>query len=123
MRKFVVSLIVLCIAVLLTVLISPFGIAYGIIKNIYRRTFLAYLTKISKRVSVSIDQLDNVLCGDFLDDFFTKEGNNFGLEDDTVSEVLSKNQHNLTRFGRIISKLLEAVDPGHLESALIENEL
>lgn len=122
MRKLVVSIIVLCVAVVLTVLISPFGIAYGIIRSIYRRN-LKYFSKILLRISVALDQLGNVTCGGLLDVIFTKKGHNFGLEDDTVSEVLAKNQHNLTRFGRIISNLLEYIEPGHLNRALIENEL
>ncbi len=84
---------------------------------------LSYFSKILLRIAVALDQLGNVTCGGLLDAIFTKEGHNFGLEDDTVSEVLAKNQHNLTRFGRLISNLLEKVDPGHLESAMIENEL
>lgn len=122
MKKLVISLIVLFVAVVLTVCISPFGILYGIIKSIYRRN-LKYFSKILLRIAVALDQLGNVTCGGLLDVIFTKEGNNFGLEDDTVSEVLAKNQHNLTRFGRLISNLLEYIDPGHLESALTENEL
>lgn len=122
MRKLFVSLIVLSVAIVLTVLIAPFGILYGIIRSIYRRN-LKYFSKVLLRTAVALDQLGNVTCGGLLDVIFTKEGHNFGLEDDTVSEVLAKNQHNLTRFGRIISNLLEKVDPGHLESALIENEL
>jgi len=122
MRKLVVSIIVLFIAVVLTVLISPFGILYGIIRSIYRRK-LTYFTKILLKIAVALDQLGNVTSGGLLDKIFTKKGHNFGLEDDTVSEVLAKNQHNLTRFGRLISNLLEYIDPGHLENAMIENEL
>lgn len=122
MKKLVISIIVLFVATILTVLISPFGIAYAIIKSIYRRN-LKYFAKVLLRIAVSLDQLGNVTCGDLLNKIFTKKGKNFGLEDDTVSEVLAKNQNNLTRFGRLISNLLESIEPGHLNRALTENEL
>lgn len=103
-------------------MITPFGMLYGIIKSIYKRN-LSYFSKVLLKIAVSLDQLGNVTSGSLLDVIFTKKGVNFGREDDTVSEILAKNQNNLTIFGRIISNLLESIEPGHLNKALIENEL
>lgn len=117
MRLFFVSIIILVIAVLLFCIFAPFGILYSLTGG------FTYLGKIIMRISVSIDQLGNVVCGKLLNKIFTKEGNNFGLEDDTVSEVLAKNQHNVTKLGYIVSRILEKLDKNHLQKSLIENEL
>lgn len=124
MKKIVISLIVFCIAVLLTVIFVPFGLAYGLTyRLIYLRDF-SYIAKILNRMSVSLDQFDNVVCGDFLNATLTKIGFNFGLEDDTVSEVVARNKDgNLTKSGNFIAKGLEVIDPGHLSRSLEENVL
>lgn len=123
-KQLTISIIVLLVAVILTIIFTPFGLAYGITyRVIYKRDF-TYIAKILKRVAVSLDQLDNVTNGDFLNHTLTRSGENFGLEDDTVSEVIARhNNGNLTKSGKFIATFLEKVDPGHLASSLEENVL
>ena len=64
-----------------------------------------------------------MLCAGLFNHILVIEGiKPFGLEDDTVSEVLARNRDHLTGLGKTIAALLDHFDPGHLEKALIENE-
>ena len=124
MKKIFISLIVLFVAVILTIIFVPFGLAYGITYRILYLKDFSYVSKIIIRIAVCLDQLDNVVCGDFLDQTMTRAGKNFGLEDDTVSEILARNKdRNLTKLGMCIANILEKIDPGHLNKSLEENNL
>ncbi len=121
MKKLFISLIVLAIAIILTAIVAPIGLAYSFVQSIKRRN-VRYFARVVHKMSVSIDQLDNVICGDLFNKILTKKGRNFGLEDDTVSEVLAKNRKgNLTKLGSISERTLNFIEADHLEKALIEN--
>ena len=120
MIRLLISLIILSVAIILFAIFAPLGIAYALFVCLYTLDF-SYIPKVIKRISVSIDQLGNVVAGQLLNKIFLKQGEKFGFEDDTVSEVLAKNQHNVTRLGRIISIILEKLDRNHLQKSLEEN--
>lgn len=84
---------------------------------------MSYLTRVLLRIAVALDQLANVVCAGIFNHMLVQEGiKPFGLEDDTVSEVLAKNRDRLTPVGEALVKVLEYFDPGHLNTALLENE-
>ncbi len=74
-----------------------------------------YFAKVIMRIAVSIDQLGNVICGDLFDLCMVKTGEPFGFEDDTVSDILARNQGNLTWLGKSIMMIIKLVDPDHFE--------
>ncbi|MDH3699362.1 MAG: NUDIX hydrolase, partial [Flavobacteriaceae bacterium] len=68
------------------------------------------------KVSISIDQLGNVLMQHLLNALWVREGGYlFGNRDETISSALGKNktQQTLTGFGRLIDSILEFIDPNH----------
>lgn len=120
MKKLAISITILTVAVILSAIFMPIGFIYSFFLSIYKRN-LKYFAKVLDKINVSIDQLGNVVCGDLFNVWFTKKGRNFGLEDDTVSEVLAKNQDNLRLTGKLVSNILEKIEPNHLKKALEEN--
>lgn len=107
-------------AVTLFAFFVPISILYGICIAPWQ---ISYFSRIVLRISVAIDQLANVICAGLFNHVLVKKGiKPFGLEDDTVSEVLARNRENLTSFGLMLAKILDRFDPGHLDKALIENE-
>jgi hypothetical protein len=124
MRQLVISIIVLAVALILSVIFIPFGLVYGLTYRIlYKRDF-SYLSHILMEISVCIDKMDNIICGDFLNHVLVKTGTPFGRRNETVSKKIAENRGgNLTKLGINIGIILEKIDSGHLDSALKENIL
>jgi len=103
------------ISILLLVLTGPIGFLYGCCHGLLTRGITGigeYLLK----VSISIDQLGNVLMQHLLNALWVREGGYlFGNRDETISSALGKNktQQTLTGFGRLIDSILEFIDPNH----------
>lgn len=120
MKKLTISLLIFVVACILSAIFMPIGFMYSFFLAIYKRD-LGYFVKVVDRINVSIDQLGNVVCGDLFNKIMIKVGRQFGLEDDTISEVLARNQNNLRKLGAILSAILEKLDPNHLNKSLEEN--
>lgn len=73
------------------------------------------------------DQKGNVVCQDVFNDWFIKRDSqaryNYGALDHTVSHVtgVNKKRGNLTFWGRLLAGILDAIDPGHTDEA-VDNE-
>lgn len=119
MRKLANSVILLIVAVTLFAIFVPISLIYAIMLAPWSTDYLA---RIIARVGVSIDQLGNVICAGFFNRLFVKGCKPFGLEDDTISEVMARNSDHLTDAGKMIARILNRIDPGHLEKSIIENE-
>ena len=100
---------------------APFGIIYTIVTSFFHlKNPFNYIAYVIKKIAVSIDQLGNVVCGDLFNITLSKTGAPFGNEDETVSKVLAKNLHNLTKVGQLLVNFLEYVDKGHMKKSLID---
>lgn len=103
------------ISIILLVLTGPLGFLYGFCHGLLTRGITGvgeYLLK----VSISIDQLGNVLMQHLLNALWVKEGGYlFGNRDETISSALGKNkaQSTLTGFGKLIDTILDLIDPNH----------
>lgn len=118
MKKLLIAIIVFIVAVFLSVIFIPFGIVYGITyRVIYKRDF-GYISEVLMSISVALDKMDNMICGDFLNQTFVKQGEPFGDGDLTVSETMAKNKSVFTSIGAFIARVLEFIDPGHLQKSL-----
>jgi len=110
-----IGLLLFFLSIILFSITVPFGIIYGIFHNLFSQGFKGigeYLLKIS----ISIDQLGNVLMQHLLNALWVKkEGYLFGNRDETISSVLGKNksQNTLTAFGKLIDSILDFIDPNH----------
>jgi len=114
---------------ILALILSPFlilGIIWSMIKLALGVEFQEWWNRIGDYFYVcakAIDQLGNVMCQDMFNSILIKNDNQpFGDEDETISSVLGKNHltNNLTLTGRILVKILNTIDPNHVQDA-IEN--
>lgn len=87
------------------------------------KSFLKYWGNLLYQVNIGIDQIGNVLLGEFLNNYLvTSPIHKFGDVDETISYVLGKNEKVLTKLGRLIYNILEFLDPGHMEKAIKAKE-
>lgn len=103
------------ISILLLVFTGPLGFIYGFFHNLFSRGF-AGIGEYFLKISISIDQLGNVLMQHLLNALWIKKGGYlFGNRDETISSALGKNkaQNTLTGFGRLIDNILDFIDPNH----------
>lgn len=109
--------VLLIIAVVLASILLPFGWLYTVV------TFRAKperLNSYAKTIALSIDQLGNVVLSTLFNDIMiTKEGYQFGNEDQTISAVLGVNKRKgtLLNIGKALSWILNVIDKDHVEKA------
>lgn len=109
-------LLVLLAKFLLYILSVPL-LVFGVIISARQKCLSDYF----RRLAITLDILGNVLGGPVWNKIFLKEANVivFGSRHDTMSFVFGMNTNNLTGFGKLITKLLETIDPGHLKDAVL----
>lgn len=77
----------------------------------------------TRQLALTLDVLGNVLGGPVWNYLFIKDRKSqvvkFGSRYDTMSFVFAMNRHNLSCLGRTIVKLLETLDPGHLNKSVL----
>jgi len=124
MKTFLISIVEIVLAIIVSIFIIPIGIIYFIFKNIFKplkivietyylsiETFkiLGYLLN---KIAITLDLFWNVTAGEFLEDNFTKEENTtFGKGTYTVSASTGKLELNntLNKKGKKLSALLNRV--------------
>jgi len=108
------GIILFFVALVLAVVLLPIGLLSGI--------FLSNANSYLFMVSLSIDQLGNVVCRVLFDMTLIKHNKYyaFGNPDDTISYVIGRNKliNNLTTTGKILDDILNFIDPGHTEMAV-----
>ncbi len=114
------------VALVMAAVFIPVGAVYGVIRNLLKHgPKKAARLYNDKRLmqAISIDKLGNVAAPELWEDLFTVEtGINypFGHHDDTLSEVLGRNERSttLSSVGTIISQILNWMDHNHVEDAI-----
>lgn len=103
-------------------ILSPLFFIYAIIR-------MGSFKKISKYfhgVAFSIDQLGNVMGAPIMNDLLLKKdpAKLYGNPDETISHVTGINYLNnkLTIFGMGLAKILNFVDPAHVENAALNEQ-
>ena len=110
--------LLLVLAVLISIVLYPIGWIYSMI------TFKMSFTRLGKWwfvMAVSIDQLGNVVMSTLFNDILIKKyGHKFGDEDQTVSMVLGVNKAmgTLSKMGKLAAKILNKIEPNHVEKAI-----
>lgn len=114
------------ISIVLTVLTVPLGFLFTMFKFIFNNKFFM-LFSVSNgyfyQFALAIDQMGNVAMQDLFNAIFIKKhGYKFGNEDETISSVLGKNerQNTLSKFGSIITNILNFIDPNHSLNSIEE---
>lgn len=102
--------------VLLYIISIPL-LVFGIVLSSRQKCLSDYF----RRLAITLDILGNVLGGPVWNRIFLKEANVivFGSRHDTMSFVFGMNRNNLTRLGKFIVRILETIDPGHLNDAVL----
>lgn len=113
-----IGLILLIVARILSTILLPVSFIYGTLVNLFKWR----LGKYYFNVAFSIDQLGNVVCMDLFNHTLIKRRSEhlFGDPDETISSVLGKNKEKetLTWVGRILVRILNCIDPGHVEDSV-----
>jgi hypothetical protein len=110
-----INLLLIILATVLSLALSPIGLMYSIIKRRFK------VKKYFKSIAKSIDQLGGVVMQDVFNDLLIKDSNhNFGDEDETISSVIGKNKVDgtLTNLGVWLDAILERIDPNHSINAI-----
>jgi hypothetical protein len=123
MRILIINLVIFVVALLLLFFLGGIGIVYGVFKHLKSFKLFDYLGRIMYSINVGIDQIGNVLLGEFLDATCLVDKDvrkRFGRVDETISHVLAINERdgNLKDFGHKIVGVLEFLDPGHMDKSL-----
>ncbi len=110
------------LSVLLSALLLPVGLLYGLFAAIYKQKFFAEgLPVIDRkffRLAAAIDVLGNVVCGELFNALLIDKRRSrvhFGLYKNTISQVLGWNKLDgtLTRLGKAVDAVLDFFDPNH----------
>jgi hypothetical protein len=125
MRRLLLNIILLFVAITLLATIGVFGIIYAIVFSIIQfktASPIRYWADILYQINLGIDQIGNVLLSKFLNHFalVNYETYPFGKVRMTISHVLAVNYYynNLKKFGMWLLNLLEWLDPGHTDKSL-----
>lgn len=122
MKRFVVNIILLIVALILLATIGLYGAIYMLLFslwNIRTVSFFGYWGNVLYAINVAIDRIGNVLLGEFLNKYAVIwVAYPFGNVNDTISYALARNIDNLSGLGELIVSILELIDPGHMEKSL-----
>ncbi len=111
----IMGFILLIVSILLLFITGPIGIIYGLFYSLFTK-LLSGIGEYFLEMAISIDQLGNVIMQHFLNlIWIKKKGYPFGNRDETISSVIGKNlkKNTLTSFGKVISRILDSLDPNH----------
>lgn len=115
-----IGVLLYIVSTVLMLLLYTIGILYGIFVNIYKRQFISGLRDIDNKfytLAVVKDQTGNVVCEELFDRLLIKDNsaNRFGIEDETISSVLGRNELSgtLSPIGEWLAKTLNSIQPNH----------
>jgi len=110
-----IGILLLLISIILFSLTIPLGLIYGFFYKLFTKSIKG-IGDFSLKISISLDQLGNVLMQHLLNKIMIlKGGYKFGNRDETISSVLGKNieMNTLSKFGKGLNSILDAIDMGH----------
>lgn len=111
-----INFILLVVAWVMKVVLTPLLVAYGIIRSITKWELLLWF----KKIAISIDRLGNTLGGYMFNDLL---GNGFGNGKETISSRLGKCQqeNKLTLVGLFVVNILNTLDKNHCLKSIDNN--
>lgn len=131
-KKLLISIVLLCVAVILSVILYPVWIIYTLCMIIDRIIFprmnnaleksVWYLANTIKSIALWIDQIGNVIGRDLFNKILiTRWWYKFGRVQETISSVLWHNQIDwtLTSTGEWLANLLDKIEKDHCKKSII----
>ena len=117
-----VNLILVILAKLLYLVFEPISFVYV---NFFKKKFnWRRLSGYFRDEAVAIDRFGNSQYRSLFNDWFVADGGyQHGNINETISSVLGKNQRDetLTKFGMLITKILNRMDENHCKESINEN--
>ena len=116
------NFILIILAKLLYLAVGPFNFFYVIL--IKKKFTWKRLNGYFREQAIAIDRFGNSQYRSLLNAWFVKEnGYQHGNINETISSVLGKNQRDetLTKFGMLITKILDRMDENHCKKSINEN--
>jgi hypothetical protein len=110
-----IGILLFFISIFLFIFTLPLGFVYGILHGLFKKGIVG-LGEYLLQIAISIDQLGNVGMQHLLNlVWIKKSGYKFGNRDETISSALGRNNKlgTLTKFGKVIDKLLDFIDKNH----------
>lgn len=127
--KLLHSILLFFVSSFLFGLLTPFGIIWAIVTSIRwqkGKALLAYVSNCFFSIAFSLDKLGNVVLAPFMNRWFILPNSKykFGSIKHTISLVLAYNnrENTLLYLGSLLVKLLEIIDPGHMEKSIEDFE-
>lgn len=126
MKRILINIVLLFVALLLLASAGSFGILYALFYlpfHYSKLSIVKYWGSILYSVNVGIDSIGNVLLSTFLNNFaiIDKTIYPFGNVHHTISHVLAVNHlhyNNTARFGRWLAQTLDKIDSNHMNKSL-----
>ena len=113
------NILLFIVAIILSTILYPIGFLYAIVKGGDRYHYLF-------KVSYSIDQTGNVLCGKLFNRTLLKKDTvvSFGNPDETISSVIgrAKLAQELSYTGRAVDTFLNILDNNHSIKSIEQSE-
>lgn len=112
------------VALLLALVLFPFGLLITFITNLYKRRWKFSFKRLDEQflsIATSIDSSGNVVCKDLFNVCLkSKKGYEFGKRKETISSVLGKNQRDktLTLVGKSVAFILDKIDKNHCQKSI-----
>lgn len=123
-NKLFLNSMLLVLAKTMAVGLFPMGFIYKILKVIITsESKTEHLSQYIRKVAIADDQKGNVVIGPLLNDsLITKDGYQYGDEDETISSATGKNvvKETQTVLGKKFNLILELFEEGHSVNS-IEN--
>lgn len=133
MRNLIKSLVLFCVAGILSVILLPLGILWTvgeilvrIFSSSQKKSAFAksiwFLTATLHSLALWLDQIGNAVCRDMFNRLLIEEdGYKFGKVQETISSVLGKNQmlDTLSLWGWILVSILELFEEDHCIKSII----
>ena len=116
------NFILVILAKLLYLVVEPINFIYVII--IKKKFSWKRLNGYFRNEALAIDRFGNSQYRSLFNTWFVKEkGYKHGNINETISSVLGKNQRDetLTKFGMLITKILDRMDENHCKESINEN--
>ena len=116
------NFILVILAKLLYLVVEPINFIYVII--IKKKFSWKRLNGYFRNEALAIDRFGNSQYRSLFNTWFVKEkGYKHGNINETISSVLGKNQRDetLTKFGMLITKILDRMDENHCKKSINEN--
>lgn len=124
MKKLIINIILFFVASLLLLTLGSIGLLFTLVSsvlNFKNKSFTGYWGNLLYQINIGIDQIGNVMLGEFLNRFTVDNSQDtykFGMVNETISYVIAKNRGKLNKFGIFIHDVIEWIDEGHFDTAL-----